>query len=474
MHPATVIVIAIYMVGILLMGFFLSKNVKSTKDYIVASRSANRYIVAFSIAATWISGATLIAATGMGVSQGSSTYLQYLGFMGATVWFGIYLMPKLRKLRVMTTPQAIEIYYGKNARTIATALVMIRDFAATAGTITATALLATQVFNIELWVALLLTFVFVVVYIILAGQHAVLWTDTIMFFILFIAMVLIVIFGVVECGGWAAFANSISDKQKTFLGSSGLSQISAWIIMGSLVTIGYQSVVQRGYSAKSEEDARWGFVVGGLLGIFIYMFPFIFSMIAVALYGVDIEPSTAYYALISNLFNPVLFGIAIAGFLASSMSSVSSTLLSIGSNLSVDIIGRIKPNIPEKKMMVFNRINIVIAALLSLYFAYLLPMVQELFYIGGRILGAGLSPYIIAIVFFPDLRKYQRSVTAAMIGGGVATTFFIMFGRTVSVTANIVNIWAFDPIYPGLIANFAVLFIGIMMEKKANAKSYGV
>ena len=126
------------------------KRVTTYEDMTVAGRTVGPFLIGCSVAATWINGVTLITLTGFGKSFGLSSYW-HMGAVGiGTLWVGIYLVPRMWKLQVITTPQILEHFFGPTHRVVALVVAMLRDFGATAGTIGATAIVASSALDISI------------------------------------------------------------------------------------------------------------------------------------------------------------------------------------------------------------------------------------------------------------------------------------------------------------------------------------
>jgi solute:Na+ symporter, SSS family len=457
-------VLVIYLVVIIGIGLWLSRRVVDSEDLMLAGRKAGRWLIAFSIGATWVNGATLMGGTGVGYNTGSGTYWLHMGFMTATIWAGIYLIPRIRRLKVITIPELFGRYFGNEHRNLAAVLVLARDLGASAGVIVAMNVLAMQFFGLTFVQGLLLTYVFTVLYCILAGQWAVLWTDSIQFFVLVIGTVGLLIGVIAGVGGLASFKAAIPDpKYLQFFGSNGM-QIAGWLFMGSLVTVGYQSIFQRGMAAIDENEARWGFIYGGIFGVIWYILPYLLGVTGAVVYGADIAPNMIYLSLATEFFSPAIAGLFLAAFLASCMSSIDSTLLSVASTLTVDIFKRIRPNASEKQTLLAGRINIALAGLIAAILAFAVPLILELFFIGGRILAAGLSPVLIGVIFYKPFRRAKKTILLSMLAGAVVTTTMIILSKRADIVEGVVILWKLDPVIVGLAATLVTMFLGTYIE----------
>jgi Na+/proline symporter len=82
--------VAVYLVVLIGIGVWSArKRVVTYEDMTVAGRGVGPFLIACSVAATWINGVTLITVTGFGKSFGLSAYW-HMGAVGiGTLWVGI-------------------------------------------------------------------------------------------------------------------------------------------------------------------------------------------------------------------------------------------------------------------------------------------------------------------------------------------------------------------------------------------------
>ncbi|MEI3361705.1 MAG: hypothetical protein V8R75_03515 [Oscillospiraceae bacterium] len=63
----------------------------------MAGRKAPLLIVAGSLFATWVSSATVMGYAGSGYTVGLGAFWSGASFIAATMWMGIWIIPRLRK-----------------------------------------------------------------------------------------------------------------------------------------------------------------------------------------------------------------------------------------------------------------------------------------------------------------------------------------------------------------------------------------
>jgi len=185
--------------------------------------------------------------------------------------------------------------------------------------------------------------VFSAAYTYLGGLAAVVKTDVIQFFILFIGGIVVLFISVHHLGGWSQLY--IKTPQHMHLHLPINHPKLPWTHMVGLffLNINYwcanQSVMQRSLAAKNLKHAQAGLMVGGLMK---YVMAIIIVVPGVALYGILGEqglsdPDMAFPHIVSNYLPVGVKGIILCALFASLMSTVDSTFNSLATLWSIDI-----------------------------------------------------------------------------------------------------------------------------------------
>ncbi len=458
-------IVLFYFALMLAVGLWASRRkVGSMEDMTVAGRSAGPFLIAFSIAATWINGVTLMTLTGLGKSFGLSGYWASGSFMLGTVWSGYYLVPRLRKLEIITLPQLIGRFWGPKHRLVSLILVFARDVGATAGTMGAMVVITVALLGLNMMEALLLTYGLTIAYVVMGGMWAVLVTDAIQFFLILVGSICVLVAGLTELGGLERIANT-DPTLVSFIGKTGAGQLAGWFVLGFLIACGYQTLIQRGLAAKDTQTARRGFLYGGLLSMFWYITPFAIGTIGAVLYGPSVHADDVFLKMAGELLNDNLGTLVIVTLLAANMSTLSSTINTIASNFTVDIYKRfVNPEASRRKLFWISRMNVIVAGLLAAAIYYVFPYMLELFWIGGRLMAAGFSPVLLGLVLVPKVRRAPKAAMATFVVGAVAVLLLdVISGKAIEEGASVI-IWQIDPVLIGAPLATLTLIVGTLLE----------
>src|SRR6056297_3227192 len=117
------LIFALYMAGVLWIGYYFFRKNKDSEDYYVGGCSISPSHVGLSIVATDVGGGFSIGLGGLGFTMGiSGSWMLFTGLIGA--WLAAaFLIPKVfelgRRVNLFTFPQVFGEIYGKKVALLA-------------------------------------------------------------------------------------------------------------------------------------------------------------------------------------------------------------------------------------------------------------------------------------------------------------------------------------------------------------------
>lgn len=471
------VVILVFFAVMIGIGFYYNKKGQAdtnSDDYILAGRKAPLLIVAGSLFATWVSSATVMGYAGSGFTVGLGSFWSGASFIAATMWMGIWLIPRLRKAGITTVPELFEHYFGPAHRLVALLLSLGRDLGVIASISIALAQIFQSLFGISQLAALCITVGVVLVFTASGGMWAVLVTDTIQSAMIIVGSVVLIPLGIWKAGGFAAFCAQVPATHVNPV-SAGFSQTLGWILLGCFISFAYQTVLQRGLAAKDDETAKKCFLYGGGMAMLWYITPFMVGMVARVVYP-TINASDAYLTM-CNILGPYAGAFFVVCLMASCMSTISSCIPTTTANITLDVYKRfLNPKASDKQVVKLQRICLFVIVIVCAWVGKMLPYILELFWIGGRIMASGLAPVFVAIILWPRARRAPKATLLAMICGAAfniaaqayqSSAFAAMGGQN-----DVVTLFTLDPVLAGLPACFVVLIVGVLLETRGQTREY--
>lgn len=334
-----------YLIGVILVGVsFYSKN-KTSEQFTTGNHQFPAWAVTLSIFATFVSSISYLALPGSAYSGNWNVFVFSLSIPIASIIAVKYFVPLYRKINSPSAYTFLENRFGVWARIYVSACYLLTQVMRI-GTILY--LLAITIHTITDWnipFIILLTGVSVLIYSMMGGIQAVIWTDAIQAIVLIGGAIVCVIFLLVNIpGGWNTFITVGQEAGKFSLGSFGLEldQPTFWVVLiyGLFINLQNfgidQNYVQRYVASSSDANAGKSALWGGLIYIPVSL---VFLLIGALLYvyfqtGAGELPTALmeegqgdkiFPHFIVQELPAGLTGILIASIFAAGMSTVSTS-----------------------------------------------------------------------------------------------------------------------------------------------------
>ncbi|MEO1407407.1 MAG: sodium transporter, partial [Pseudomonadota bacterium] len=146
-------IVALYFVGMIVLGIYLSKRSKGAEDYFLAGRGMTWPFIGLSLFASNISSTTLVGLSGDAYATGISVYNYEWMAAVILVIFAVFFLPIILKRQVFTMPEFLAGRYDNRVRTYFSILTLFLGVVVeTAGSLFAGALVIKLVLpEVPLW-----------------------------------------------------------------------------------------------------------------------------------------------------------------------------------------------------------------------------------------------------------------------------------------------------------------------------------
>ncbi|MBN1406757.1 MAG: sodium:solute symporter family protein, partial [Calditrichaceae bacterium] len=444
--------------------YFYLKN-QSRDDYYVGGRDISASHVGLSIVATDVGGGFSIGLGGLGFLMGlSGSWLLFTGLVGA--WLAaVLIIPKLKTLDMekglLTYPDFLERVYNKKVAMFAAIISGIGYLGFTAAQILAGAKLAAGslfsgfTFMDPLRFSLFIMAAIILIYTVLGGIKAVIYTDTIQWIILLSGLFFV---GLpilwYKLGGWVVISNSLPDTHFSLLNIKPITFIN-WFF--TIVPIWFiaMTLYQRAFACRNVKEAKKAFFIAG-----IFEYPLMaFMGVSLGLMGrvvfPDADPEMALPMLLRDYLPIGVSGFVLAAYFSAVMSTADSCLIASSGNFVNDLIEKFLPRqISHKALIRLSQMVTLIVGLLALLLASSFNMILDL------ILNA--YAFMVSGLFIPTIAAYflkQQDAAAAlvsMISGG--TTTILLIGFEINIMFDI------DPSIVGITISLLAFIITRMIK----------
>lgn len=274
-------VIVIYLLAMLWIGFYFSKKNKSSDQFTKASGMIPGWAIGLSIYATFLSSNTFLGVPGKAFGSNWNAFVFSLS-MPLAAWVAVkYFIPFYRSSGEVSAYTHLEKRFGPWARTYAVVCFLLTQFARMGSIFFGMALSLQALTGFSMSSIMIVMGVCIIIYTVLGGMEAVIWTEVAQGILKTLGAVLILYLIIQEMpGGISQTIRIASFHSKMSLGSFSPDFTSAtfWVILlyGFFMNLNNfgmdQNYIQRYHTAKNEIQASksvwmcvWMYVPASLL-----------------------------------------------------------------------------------------------------------------------------------------------------------------------------------------------------------------
>ncbi len=291
MKFADLMVFLIYMTGITLFGSSFYRKNKTSSAFTLGNRNIPGWVITMSIFATYVSSISFLALPGSAYQTNWNAFVFSLSIPLASLIAIIFFVPLYRKINSPSAYTYLENRFGPWARIYVSVCYLLTQFMRTGTILYLLALALNAVFGWNIVIIIISTGILVIMYSLLGGIQAVVWTDAIQGIILITGALVCAVYLILNMPEGSGQLFSIAAEYKKFsLGSFslGLSESTFWVVMVYGIFINLQNYgidqnyVQRYLAARNDNEARRSAFMGSMLYIPV---SFIFLFIGTALFS---------------------------------------------------------------------------------------------------------------------------------------------------------------------------------------------
>lgn len=462
MHFIDFVIFVIYMLLMLGVGLYFHRKHQGNDDYYVGGRNMNSLHIGLSVVATDVGGGFSIGLGGLGFVMGlSGSWMLFTGLIGA--WLSAVVLipricshPKFRQW--LTLPQWFGDRFGPKAALVAGLISAIGYTGFTSSQLLAGAKLASVGFpDFSIQQALWLMGGIAVVYTVMGGLKAVIYTDTIQWIILLLGLGGIGLpLAWQAVGGWEVIQATLPAPMLSLQNITAV-QIFNWAITIIPIWFVGMTLFQRILACKDERTARRAWYLAGLFEwpIMAFMGVGLGLLARVAAENgmfealhTGVDPEQGLPLLLVNLLPAGLLGLLLSAYFSAILSTADSCLMAASGNVITDLIQPFRPQWANKVRS--SQIVTLLIGVLAIGLAWKSTQVLELMLSAYAFLVSGLLVPMLFGLF--SKRGGQAAAIGAMLSGG--STTLLLQTLHISLPGGI------DPNLAGIsIAFFTYLFI---------------
>jgi len=432
-------VIVLYALLLIGVGFIITKRVKGSADYFVGGRKFGPALLFITMVAPNIGAGSTVGVAGLGFKVGISAAWWIVASAVGTFVLAFIVGPAIWRLAkkhdFYTLGDYLDYRYNRNFRGLISLMMAVGTVAIFAGQLMGIAWILSAVAGISKTVGILISAAVVVLYFGAGGLLAAAYVNIIQATVKLIGFVIAVPFVLSFVGGW-------SGLEATIVGNMGDSAQSANYFsfdgVGASAIVGFflmltpsffisPGLIGKVYGAKNKKTVIVGTCLCGLVMLAFALIPAFLGMAAAAIVPNLTERELALPIVMKECMPFWASALALAAIFSAEVSAADAVLYMITSSFTKDLYKAfIKPDISDEVLLKSGRVVAVVAGVLGVCVAIVLPNIITALSIFYSLMSVCLTAPLLFGLF-----SKRPSTTAAFICAiaGFVVALVLQFGN---------------------------------------------
>ena len=365
LHFADYLVILIYFVFVVAVGFIIKKKITSSNDFLNSNKSIPLWITSIAFISANLGAQEVLGMVASGAKYGIMTvHFYWVGAIFAMVFLGVFMMPFYYGSKARSVPEYLFLRFDEKTRALNALTFAAMTIFSSGISLYALAKLLEVIlhwnFDLCIWIAAGI----VMAYTLLGGLTSAVYNEVLQFFLIVLGLSPLVIVALQDAGGWDTIRTNL-DPQLThawkYMGNAdtnpmGIHFMSLIFGLGFVMSFGYWCtdflVVQRAMIAKNMSAAQRTPIIAAIPKMFMPLIVVLPGVIAIALtksaldsgdYRIPIDATGGYDytmtlpTLIAHYYPSGLLGVGITALIASFMSGMAGNVTAFNAVFTYDI-----------------------------------------------------------------------------------------------------------------------------------------
>lgn len=365
LHFADYLIILIYFVFVIAIGFLIKRKIKSSNDFLSSNRNIPLWITSLAFISANLGAQEVLGMVASGAKYGIMTvHFYWVGAIFAMVFLAVFMMPFYYGSKARSVPEYLSMRFDEKTRVLNAVSFAVMTVFSSGISLYALAKLLEVILHWDFTLSIWLAAGIVMVYTFLGGLTSAVYNEVLQFFLIVLGLSPLVIIALHDAGGWESVKANLAPQlthawrymDKADNNPMGLNFISLIFGLGFVMSFGYWCtdflVVQRAMIARNMGEAQRTPVVAAIPKMMMPLIVVLPGVIAIALMqpallskGFRI-PSTAngeldytmtLPSLIAHYYPSGLLGVGITALIASFMSGMAGNVTAFNSVFTYDI-----------------------------------------------------------------------------------------------------------------------------------------
>jgi len=400
LHLADYLIIIVYFIFVIGVGFLIKRKIKSSNDFLTSNRSIPLWITSLAFISANLGAQEVIGMVASGAKYGIMTvHFYWVGAIFAMVFLGVFMMPFYYGSRARSVPEYLSLRFDEKTRGLnAISFAVMTVFSSGISLYALAKLMETILhwdFDISIWASAGI----VMIYTFLGGLTSAVYNEVLQFFLIVLGLSPLVIIALQDAGGWENIKAHLQPELThawKYMGNAndnpmGLHFMSLIFGLGFVMSFGYWCtdflVVQRAMIAKNMGDAQRTPIIAAIPKMMMPLIVVLPGVIAIALmqpalqskgYRIpvaangELDYTMTLPSLIAHYYPSGILGVGITALIASFMSGMAGNVTAFNSVFTFDIYqSYFVKNRSDRHYLLVGKFVTIAGVLISIVTAYI-------------------------------------------------------------------------------------------------------
>jgi SSS family solute:Na+ symporter len=396
LHFVDYLILALYFVFVLGIGWWVKNRVRSSEDFLTSSRSLPLWITSLAFLAANMGAQEMVGMCASGAKYGIMTaHFYWIGAVPAMIFVGVFMMPFYYGSRARSVPEYLKLRFDEKTRAFNAVTFAAMTVFSSGISMYALGLLFQLLLGWSFSSSILLSAAIVLIYTCLGGLTSAIYNEVLQYFLITLGFVPLAVLAVTRAGGWQGLAQRVpevmthswrftSDAAANPMGVEAFAMVAG---LGFVLSFGYWCtdflVVQRAMAAANMNDARLTPVLATFPKMVIPFYVIVPGIAALALQGMDLgyllprkgegyDYDQTLTTLMAQFYPNGMLGVGLTALIASFMSGMAGNVTAFNTVWTYDIYqSYLRPGAPDSHYLNVGRVTTIVGIALSVGTAYL-------------------------------------------------------------------------------------------------------
>jgi len=400
LHVTDYLIILVYFLFVIGVGFILKKRIKSSNDFLNSNRSIPLWITSLAFISANLGAQEVLGMVASGAKYGIMTvHFYWVGAIFAMVFLGIFMMPFYYGSKARSVPEYLSLRFDEKTRALNAFTFAIMTVFSSGISLYALAKLLEVVLHWNFDISIAIAAGIVLVYTFLGGLTSAVYNEVLQFFLIVLGLSPLVIVALHDVGGWSSIQSQLQPEMThawKYMGNAntnpmGVNFMSLIFGLGFVMSFGYFCtdflVVQRAMIARNINAAQQTPIIAAIPKMLMPLIVVLPGIIAITLMkpalmskgfqiptteNGELDYTMTLPAMIAHYYPTGILGVGITALLASFMSGMAGNVTAFNSVFTYDIYQtHFAKNKSDKHYLNVGKMATIFGILFSILTAYI-------------------------------------------------------------------------------------------------------